>query len=191
MAAPETSPRRTARRWWGLLAGITPLVVVIDQLTKLYVDAHLPHGASWMPSETIASFFQFTHVHNTGAAFGLFPDGNMVFLVIALIVSLVILYYYRHITERALLLRLALALQLSGALGNAIDRVRVGYVIDFFDVEFWPLADWPVFNVADSCIVIGVLLLAVEMWREERRLATEKKAAEDADSSSEEEPQYG
>ena len=90
----------------------------------------------------------------------------------------VILYYYRQLPERAWLVRLALGLQLGGALGNVVDRLRQGYVVDFLEVPHWP-----VFNVADSCIVVGVVLLGWVMWREERRAARHDENEDYAASS--------
>ena len=155
---------------WGLLAVVAALTILIDQVTKAYVAAHLGLHETWMPLKFIEPVFRFRHVHNTGAAFGLFPQGGAIFLIIAVIVSVIIVYYYRQLPGSAWLVRLALGLQLGGALGNVIDRVRQGYVVDFLNVEYWP-----VFNVADSCIVLGVLLLAFEMFREERRAARQEQ----------------
>jgi signal peptidase II len=170
-----SEPTRSLRQWF-ILAGITALVVLIDQLSKAYVVAHLDYHHSWMPLGLIKPVFRFTHVHNTGAAFGLFPQGGLIFLIIAVFVSVIIVFYYRQIPAEAWLVRVALGFQLGGALGNVIDRVRLGYVVDFFDVSIWP-----VFNVADSCIVIGVALLALEMLREEwqAKQAAKREAADD------------
>ena len=170
MAELLRDPVETARRWhgglryWLLLLSAVLLVISLDQVTKRYVAAHLAPYDSWMPIKAIEPVFRFTHVHNTGAAFGIFPGGGGVFLVIALFVSSVIIYFYRQLTGPQILVRIALGLQMGGALGNVIDRMRQGYVVDFFHVEFWP-----VFNIADSAIVIGVILLAIEMWRLDRR----------------------
>jgi signal peptidase II len=155
---------------WVFLFGIATLSILADQASKAYVVHHLPYQDSWVPIGFIEPLFKFTHVHNTGASFGMFPQGGSVFLVIALIVSLIIIYYYRQIPPQAWLTRLALGLQLGGALGNAVDRLRLGYVVDFFHVEHFP-----VFNVADSSIVIGVCLLALEMLLEEWRAARQEK----------------
>jgi signal peptidase II len=161
--ASLTNEIRQATLWrWLLLFGVAALTILADQVSKAYVVAHLNLQESWMPFGFIEPLFRFTHVHNTGAAFGLFPQGGSIFLLIAVIVSAIIVYYYRQIPGHAWLIRLALGLQLGGALGNVVDRVRLGYVVDFFNVEYWP-----VFNVADSCIVIGVALLALAMLREE------------------------
>lgn len=151
-------------RHWLMLVIVVAAVILADQASKAYVVAHLPLYDSWAPVKALEPFFRFTHVHNTGAAFGLFPQGGMIFLAIAIVVSVLILYFYRQIPADAWLVRLALGLQLGGALGNVIDRVRLGYVVDFFDVSYWP-----VFNVADSCVVLGVGVLVVVMLREERR----------------------
>lgn len=151
---------------WLLLVMVAALVILADQISKAYVAAQLAPGESWMPWDALKPVFRFTHVQNTGAAFGIFPEGGTVFLIIALVVSGIIVYYHRQLPRHAWLLRLGLGLQLGGALGNVIDRVRLGYVVDFLHVEYWP-----VFNVADSCIVLGVALLALEILREERRLA--------------------
>lgn len=171
---PSARPARLID--WLLLIAVTGLVILADQITKRYVAAHLSPGESWMPLDAIEPVFRFTHVRNTGAAFGIFPGGSSVFLIIAVIVSGIIVFYYRQLPHHAILLRLALGLQLGGALGNVIDRVRQGYVVDFLHVEYWP-----VFNVADSCIVVGVALLALQILLEERRLARDQEGAgEDA-----------
>lgn len=177
---------RPGRVWhWLPLIAIAGGVILLDQITKAYVVAHLGYRESWMPIEAIAPFFRFTHIRNTGAAFGLFPDGGVIFLIIALVVSAFILYFYRQIPRGQWLFRLALGMQLGGALGNAIDRVRQGYVVDFLHVEFWP-----VFNVADSAVVVGVLLFAFWMWREDRRAqaAQSEQAHEGRPDSSPERP---
>ncbi|MBN2305355.1 MAG: signal peptidase II [Anaerolineae bacterium] len=169
---PE-QPEKPRLRHWLFLLLVVICTIVVDQITKAYVAAHLDPYESWMPLSFIEPVFRLTHIHNTGAAFGLFPDGGMVFIVIAVVVSAVIMYYHRELPANAWLVRLALGLQLGGALGNVVDRLRQGYVVDFFNVELWP-----VFNVADSCIVLGVALLAFEMLREEWR-ANRQKQSED------------
>jgi signal peptidase II len=184
MTQRESHPA-TTRGQWLLLLGVAALTILADQVSKAYVVAHLRRGESWMPFSAIEPVFRLTHTRNTGAAFGMFPQGGMVFLIIAVVVSAFIVYYYRQIPAGAWLLRLALGLQLGGALGNVIDRIQRGYVVDFFDVSFWP-----VFNVADSCIVIGVALLALQMLREEYRArqqghGTDKRNDTPRDSSEE------
>jgi signal peptidase II len=155
------------------------LVVLVDQLSKYFVLAWLGEGQSWEIAPWLAPVFRFTHVTNTGAAFGLFREWGDFFVIVAAIVIVVIIFYYRHLPDGQLLMRVALGLQLGGAVGNLVDRLRQGFVVDFIDLNFWPLHEWPVFNLADSSIVAGVVLLALLMIWEERREREKRRAAED------------
>jgi signal peptidase II len=141
---------------------IMALVLVVDQLSKAIVESWLPLNATWAPLPSLASLFRISHVANTGAAFGLFPTGSTLFTLVAVGVSVFIIIYNFRLPAHNTLYRVALGLMLGGALGNLIDRLRQDHVTDFFD--FGP---WPVFNVADLCIVSGVALLAILMFREE------------------------
>lgn len=178
-AAPDRPLPGTTAAHWLILVTIAGLVILADQVTKAYVVAHLARGESWMPVDFIEPYFRITHVRNSGAAFGIFPGGGQVFLIIAAVISLAILYFYRQLPRGVWLVRAALGLQLGGALGNVIDRVRQAYVVDFFHVP-----GFPVFNVADSCISIGVALLAFVMLREEWRAHRDASRAGPARSSS-------
>ncbi len=139
---------------------VAALVVALDQLTKYLVRANVALGES-VPDEGPV---RITHVTNTGAAFGIL-QGQTVFLVITTFLGLAaILLYYLYPPMEHGILRLALGLQLGGAVGNLADRVRVGKVTDFVDV-----GPWPAFNVADSSIVVGVTViisffLLAEYW---------------------------
>lgn len=159
----ETLPRPTLTQL-SVLFVVAGIVIVLDQLSKYIVEAALPLQQSWAPFPAIASFFRFTHVTNTGAAFGIFPAGSAFFTIMALIVSLAIIYYNFTLPAGSRMLRLALGLQLGGAIGNLLDRLRLGYVTDFLD--FGP---WPVFNLADTSIVAGVMLLGWLMFQEQRQ----------------------
>jgi signal peptidase II len=157
-----------------LLAIVTAVVLVLDQATKLYVDAHFELFES-LP--VIPGYFHLTYIRNQGAAFGILSSGALrvpFFIAVATIALLAILWYLRSLRVDQRLAAFALALIFSGALGNLIDRVRLGEVIDFLDV-FWKHYHWPAFNVADSAICVGVALLIWEMWLEERRLRKEKQ----------------
>jgi signal peptidase II len=145
---------------------IAVLVLVIDQVTKYLVASNLPLGGTWSPLSGPLPLFQIVHAYNTGAAFGLFQNMNPVFIVVAIIVSAAISVYARQLRSDQLLLGTALGLMLGGALGNVIDRVRIGHVLDFFDIGIGTLRNAS--NVADWCIVLGVSLLAIVMWREGR-----------------------
>lgn len=176
VAALNTTEQRarTTPVHWLFLVIVAAIAIAVDQATKAYVVAHLDRYESWMPVDFIEPIFKFTHVRNTGAAFGMFPQGSTLFLGIAVTIVVVILYYYRQLPFGGWMVRFALSLQIAGALGNVIDRVRLGYVVDFFNVAYWP-----VFNVADSCVVIGVVLLGFEMLREEWRASKQHQRAED------------
>ena len=134
---------------WLLLPTVA-VVVAMDQISKLLVRANLEHGESW-PSEGV---LRLTHGTNTGSAFGLFPDQTAALVVASVIAIGFLAYFYRAHALPRRLLRFAIALQLGGALGNLIDRVRAGAVVDFIDLGWWP-----VFNLADSAIVVGIALL--------------------------------
>ena len=145
---------------------VTAVVVLLDQFSKYLVEISLPIYQSYAPIPEIAALFRFTHATNTGAAFGIFPAGGSFFTVVAIVVGTVILYYNYTLPAGQMSLRLALGLQLGGALGNVIDRFRLGHVTDFLD--FGP---WPIFNVADTCVVTGVIILAWLMFKEQQHEA--------------------
>lgn len=139
---------------------IAALVVTADQASKFFITSMMEVGQS-IP--LINNLLHLTYVRNPGAAFGILPYQTLLFIIITIVVIVAIIYYYRLIARNHRLLRFALALQLGGALGNLIDRVRTGYVIDFFDFKIWPF----IFNVADSAIVIGILLFLIAYWRDD------------------------
>jgi len=114
---------------------------------------------SIFPLPPLSGVFAITYTANSGIAFGLFKESGTFFIFLAVIVIAVILYSLRRLPADQRLVRVALGLALGGAMGNLIDRVRLGYVIDFIDFRFCP-----VFNIADLAIVSGVTLLAVSMW---------------------------
>jgi len=145
-----------------ILPAVALLILVADQMSKYLVLSNLNPGQSWNPVASLTPWASITHVTNTGAAFGLFPDRGSFFVVIAVIVVAVIIFYYRHLPAGQWWIKISLGLQLGGALGNLLDRLRLGYVIDFIDFKIWP-----VFNVADSAIVIGVAILAYYLLRDE------------------------
>ncbi|MFZ2487229.1 MAG: signal peptidase II [Anaerolineae bacterium] len=145
--------RRIQPGW--IIVGIAALVILLDQITKRWIEANLPVYESLAPFPALHNFFTLTHFTNTGAAFGLFRDQNILFVAIGVVVLLSIIIYSRYLPHDMKIVQVALGLQLGGALGNMIDRVRIGHVTDFIYFHFWPA-----FNIADSSIVVGVLLLA-------------------------------
>ena len=148
------------------LFGIAGIVVTLDQWTKWLVRENIPFGAQWLPEwmAWLLPYARLVHWHNTGAAFGIFQNGSTVFTVLAFVVIGVILFYYPKIESESWLFRLALSLQLAGALGNLIDRLtQDGKVTDFISV-----GSFPVFNVADSAISVGTVVLILGVWLSER-----------------------
>ena len=145
---------------------VVAAVVVLDQLTKgLVVRSLALH--EYVP--IVDGLVSLSHVRNRGAAFGLLSDWDLPFQsvllsVLSLAALAAIAAYFLRLPASARLPRLALALVLGGALGNLIDRVRLGYVVDFVHV-FWREHQWPDFNVADSAITVGVALLVLDILR--------------------------
>jgi signal peptidase II len=154
----------TRARDYLILSGVAGVIVALDQWTKYLVRSQLAVGEIWAPIPALSPYVRIVHWNNTGAAFGLFPSGGLAFTLVAIVVSLAIVYYFPRVPDGQPILRFALALQLGGAIGNLIDRLLLGTVTDFVSV-----GTFPVFNVADSCISIGVALLVAAMWVEERR----------------------
>lgn len=154
------------RSWPGwVVLGTAAIVLVLDQLTKRWIERNLPIGESIIPFPALSDFFTITHFTNTGAAFGLFRDQGILFVIIPVVVVVAIIVYSRYLPLDQLLVQIALGLQLGGALGNnLIDRPRQGYVTDFIYFHFWPA-----FNIADMAIVVGVILLAWALWQDSRR----------------------
>lgn len=149
-------------RWARLiLPVVAALVLLADQTSKHVIINNLHLFEEWAPIPALQWFFVITYTTNTGAAFGLFPDGSLFFIIIALVVVIAILIYHRQLAVHQWLLRFSLGLQLGGALGNLLDRLTRGYVVDFIYFKFWP-----VFNTADSCIFVGVVLMAFFLLRQ-------------------------
>jgi signal peptidase II len=136
------------------LVGIAAVVLVLDQISKAIVARSLRGHA---PVQMLGGLFQLDYTRNTGAAFSIFPNGGWFFAVIAAAVIAGILIYFPRVRHHGTLVTLAFGLILGGAIGNLVDRLRLGYVVDFIDFRWFP-----VFNLADSAIVCGagVLILA-------------------------------
>ncbi len=150
-----------------ILYSIALVSIAIDQLSKAWVRDNMPIGQPWEVIPGFGDWFQLLHIENTGAAFGMFQTGGLVFTIIAIIVTGVIVYYSFRLHANQRILAAILGLQLGGAVGNLIDRLVRGPVTDFF--SFFSLWNAPIFNVADASITIGVGLLLVLMWLEGRR----------------------
>ena len=142
------------------------IVLALDQWSKSWVRAHLSLGQSLPQTGAV----RLTHITNTGSVFGLFPNQTSVLvgatLVILLFVPLLLHYLLaNHATSVTRLGTASLGLILGGAIGNLIDRLRLGHVTDFVDVRLWADFHWPAFNLADASIVVGTLVLAYSLYR--------------------------
>lgn len=150
--------------------GLVTLIIAGDQLSKYLIRAHLGLGQSVPHGWPV----QITRVNNTGSAFGLFGDQTL-FLIIASVIAIgIMVYFYRHVAAGHALLRVSLGLQLGGAISNLADRIRFGYVTDFIDFK-----KWPVFNVADSCITVGIVLLVLTILFQDRKASSPSQPAAD------------
>ena len=132
-------------------------ILILDQLTKFLVKANFQFNQS-IP--IIKGILHLTYVTNTGSAFGLFKGLSVFFVVFSFIVIAAIFYYIKKIKNNEKLLQFAAGLLLGGTIGNLIDRLAYGAVIDFFDFRVWP-----VFNMADSAVTISVALLIILLWK--------------------------
>ena len=129
---------------------LAAVVLLLDQSTKALIVGWLNWGESW----PVEGFFRFTHARNTGTAFSLFQGHSNILSFVAILAVGVLLWVYWSTGAKSFILRIALGLQLGGALGNLLDRLQQGYVTDFIDV-----GPWPIFNVADSAISVGMVLM--------------------------------
>ncbi len=132
---------------------IALFVFAADQISKAWIQAHMVVDSVSTP--VLGRYLELTLTHNTGGAWGMLPRGNLFFVGFALCASIALVLGYIK-SGRELLSGSAFALALGGAFGNLLDRVTHGYVIDFFDVR---IIHWPIFNVADSAITLGIVLL--------------------------------
>jgi signal peptidase II len=150
---------------WRFLFLLVGLILVLDQGTKLYVHhTFLLHESR----PVVADFFHLTYVRNSGAAFGLLARQNATFLrlffpAVTLCAVVILLLYFQHTPRQRVLTLSGICLIIGGALGNGIDRLWLGQVIDFLDF-FWQTYHWPAFNVADSAICVGVGCLLLDAF---------------------------
>ncbi len=178
-------------RNWALLAGLALFFLGLDQFTKWLVVRYLAVNQVWAPVPALAKIFTITHVQNTGVSFGQLQGLGWLFMLVNVVVLIAVLVYYPRIPAGARLLRLASGLLIAGDLGNVIDKIRTAihftqvtgslaaalprvYVTDFLDFKIWP-----VFNVADMCVVSGVILVALALWRMERKEPAAQPAKSD------------
>lgn len=160
---PAARPRWRA---YALLLGLASAIFVIDQITKIWINARLPFGTYGPPDAipVIEGFFYLVHVGNTGAAWSMF-SGRSVWLAALAIVTLGAIFWWRHslgLRERTV--QLAFGLLCGGIAGNLVDRLLHGHVIDFLDFHFGSYV-YPTFNIADSGICVGVAIYMIHSLR--------------------------
>ena len=151
-----------------ILLTISAIVLFLDQATKILIDRTMGLHTSII---VVQNFFDITYIRNKGAAFGFLAESSFrlpFFILVSIIAVVVILGIFRKLRPEQRFNAVALSLIFSGAVGNLIDRARLGEVIDFLYFH-WYQHYWPAFNVADSAICIGVFLLAFDMLLDERR----------------------
>ena len=149
------------------LLNIAGLILVLDQITKVLIQYSIPFESSYFPPDRVTiieNFFYLVHIGNKGAAWGMFSEYSGILTLLSFAVLLFIYYFRKHLELQRDTVQIAFGLLIGGILGNLIDRIRVGHVIDFIDIHLpftlpyiLPYGRWPAFNIADSAIVIGML----------------------------------
>ena len=160
-----------------LLLPIVAVVAVLDQWTKTLVKNAIPVGTSIVPSTFLGDFFQILHWKNTGAAFGIFQNANLILMILSMLIIIVLTWYYFSTKDNNLLIRIGLSLAIGGAVGNLIDRITQGYVTDFLS-----FGRFPIFNIGDSAVTVGVGLMVLALLLEnEHRKQSDKVTPESMD----------
>lgn len=166
-------------RNYSLLIIVATIIISLDQYTKYLVRQNLDLWTeTWAPWDWMLPYVRIVHVPNTGVAFGMFQGFGDIFSIVAIIVALIIVFYFPRVPVSDWSLRLAMSLQLSGALGNLIDRLTIGHVTDFVSV-----GNFPVWNIADSSITIGVVVLILgvlitEIEEKKRKVSNQESQLE-------------
>ena len=142
-----------------LSLGVAASVVVLDQLSKLWVRANSPR------MELLPGFLDLVHVENYGSAFGLLANQTFLLIIIPVASLFIILLFLRYLSSATTLGIISIGLILGGAIGNLIDRLRFDCVTDFIDVHLHNLFHWPAFNLADAAITVGILTLVYSLYR--------------------------
>lgn len=171
---------KLVRDYTGLLVFVST-VIGLDQWTKWLVRENIPFMGTWLPEglEWLAPYARIVHWYNTGAAFGMFQGYGWIFAGLAFVVAGMIIFYYPRTDPADWWLRLAMGMQMAGALGNVIDRLTLDWKV----TDFISVGTFPVFNIADASISVGVVILLVGVWWKESR---EKRLASEQELSAEE-----
>ncbi len=158
---------------------IGALVLLLDRLSKSWVLDNLELYEEWAPISALAPYLTFFHTTNTGVSFGLFRGGGEIFKIVAAIAVVAILVYSFRQEHGSTIVNISLGLMLGGAAGNLYDRMAYGHVIDFISFHIPDVFHFATFNVADSSLVVGTIILAVYMLFEERKQQAENQSLAD------------
>lgn len=183
---PTTKSSTNYLRDYLTLFGIGGAIILLDQITKAVVRANIPLGEWWVPWAWLEPYARIVNWKNTGAAFGVLPALGDFIAILAVVVAIAIVYYFPRVPRDDWTLRLAMALEFGGALGNLIDRLTIGWVTDY--VSIWR---FPVFNVADLSITLGVIVLLLGVWSQERHKDGVSELPEEEVSSANSDNQIG
>ena len=137
---------------------LVTFIVVLDQLSKSYIQANMRLGES-IP--VLPDIFHITYILNPGAAFGLFADQTFFFIGLAVAMVLAVIYFYPAIKKESAWMKIGVGLLVGGAIGNLVDRIQIGKVVDFFDFRIWPIV-----NIADIGIVCGAFIIVAAAFME-------------------------
>lgn len=143
---------------------IATAVIVLDQITKAVVRQNLGLGEAWAPIPAIGDFFRFLYWQNRGAAFGTLQNAGPILTGVRIVIALFIIVFYQKAEIKDTLLKVALSLMLGGAVGNLIDQFTLGFVTDFIAV-----GRFPIFNIADSAVTVGVGLVLLDLIIKEKK----------------------
>lgn len=160
--------KRNLRGYGWLILGAS-VIIALDQWTKWLVRSNLQMGDVWSPFDWLTPYARIVHWYNTGVAFGMFQGIGWLFAGLSILISIAIIIFYGKIPTTDWPLKLSLVLQLGGAIGNLIDRLTIGHVTDFISV-----GNFAVFNVADSSLTVGVIVMILGFWILERKEKKEK-----------------
>lgn len=150
--------------WYFLVVGG---ILILDQAVKALVQQKMAEG---MSIPILPGIFHLTYILNPGAAFGLFAEQRWLFILVAVLLVIGVAFLFKQLVQQPPMLRLGASLLVGGALGNLLDRIRIGRVIDFFDFRIWPI-----FNIADIAICVGVGLILLVTFREQGDLHAGQK----------------
>ncbi len=169
---------------YAFLLSIAGTIVLLDQWTKSLIRQNLGMGEVLPIADWLTPYARIVHWYNTGVSFGMLQGSNDIFKIFILVVVIAIIAIFPMVSKEDWTLRLAMAMQLGGAFGNMLDRFSVGHVTDFIS-----LGNFPVFNIADASITVGVGVLLLGFWLQERKERQAKKQA--AEIENYEQPSQG